>query len=91
MVRMGSSHGMDVQSLTELLRKALPKRKDMDHHMIYNIRLRARRRKSELEADNIEIDTTHFDTSFIKDYRVISDNYSKGELFIIYYSCWLIE
>ena len=63
----------------------------MNNHMIYNVRLRARRRQSELEAANIEVATNHFDASFIKDYKAISDNYSKGKLFIMYYSFLLIK
>ena len=80
MVRMGGSYSIDVQSMEEILRKDLPERKDMDRHMIYNIRLRARRRKLELDAGNIEILAHHFDPSFIKNYKSNSDNYSKGEL-----------
>ena len=48
--------------------------------MVYNVILRARRRKLELEADNVEVLAHHFDTSFIKNYKSNSDNYSKGEL-----------
>lgn len=82
MVRMGGgSYSIDVQSMVEILRKVLPKRKDVDRHMVYNVRLRARRRKLELEADNVEVLAHHFDTSFIKDYKSNSYNYCKGELF----------
>ena len=91
MVRMGSSYSIDIKAMAELLRKTLSERKHVDYHISYNVRLRACRRKSELESANIEIETKHFDESFIKDYRTISDNYSKGGLFIIYYSRWLIE
>ena len=42
MVRIGSSYNIDVQSMIEILRKAVPKRKDVDRHMVYNIYLRAR-------------------------------------------------
>ena len=80
MVRMGGSYSIDVQSMVEILRKALPERKDVDRHMVYNVRLRARRRKLELDAGNIEILAYHFDPSFIKNYKSNSDNYSKGEL-----------
>ena len=90
-VRMGSSYSIDIKAMAELLRKTLSERKDVDYHIAYNVRLRACRRKSELETTNIEIETKHFDESFIKDYRTTSDNYSKGGLLIIYYSRWLIE
>ena len=65
MVRMGGSYNIDVQSMVEILRKALPERKDVNRHMVYNVRLRVRRRKLELEADNVEVLAHHFDTSFI--------------------------
>ena len=55
MARMGGSYSIDVQSKVEILRKALPERKDVDRHMVYNVRLRSRRRKLELNAGNIEI------------------------------------
>ena len=41
MVRMGGSYSIDVQSMVKILRKALPERKDVDRHMVYNVRLRA--------------------------------------------------
>ena len=34
-----------IRSMTTLLQKALPERKDVDRHMINNVRIRARRRK----------------------------------------------
>ena len=40
-VRIGSSYNIDVQSMIEILRKAVPKRKDVDRHMVYNSCLRA--------------------------------------------------
>ena len=79
MVRMGCSYSINVQSMVEVLRKTLPKRKDVDRHTVYNVKLRTRRRKLELEADNAEVLAYHFDTSSIKDYKSNSDNYSKGE------------
>ena len=83
MVCMGGAYSIDVQSMVEVLRKALPERKDVERHMVYNVRLRARRRKLELKADNVEALVHHFDTSFIKDYKSSSDNYSKGEFHLV--------
>ena len=37
MVRMGGSYSIDVQSMVEILRKALPERKDVDRHIAYNV------------------------------------------------------
>ena len=62
----------------------------MDRHMVYNVRLRARRRKLELEAANVKVLANHFDVSFIKDYKSNSDNYFKGMFLILYCSCCLI-
>ena len=90
MVRMGGSYNINVQLMIEILRKALSERKDLDRHMVYNVHLRASRRQLALEATNVEVVANHFDGSFIKDYRSNSDNYSKGMLFITYYSCCLI-
>ena len=53
--------------MIEILRKSPPERKDVDHHMVYNVPLRARRRKLELEAANVEVLANHFHTSFIND------------------------
>ena len=83
MVRMGGSYSIDVQSMVEVLSKALPERKDVDRHMVHNVRLRARRRKLELDADNVEVLAHHFDTSFIKDDKSNSDNCSKGEFHLV--------
>ena len=80
MVRMGGSYSIYVQSMVEILSKALPERKDVDRHMVYNVRVRERRHKLELHVGNIEILAHHFDPSFIKNYKSNSDNYSKGEL-----------
>ena len=90
MVRMGGSYSIDVQSMVEILRKALPERKDVDRHMVYNVRLRARQRKLELEDKNVEVLAHHFDTSFIKNYKSSSDNYSKGELLLICFVSLLV-
>ena len=57
MVRMGSSYSIDVPLFIIILRNILPEREDVDSYMIYNVRLRARRRNLEMEAANIVIDT----------------------------------
>ena len=72
MVRMGGSYSIDIQSVVEVLRKALPERNNVDRHMVYNVRLRERRHKLKLEADNV-VDLVY------QDYKSNSDNYSKGE------------
>ena len=52
-VHTGSSYTIDVQLMIEMLRKTPPERKDVDSHMVYNVRLWARWRKLELEAVNV--------------------------------------
>ena len=59
MVRMGGSYSINVQSMVGILRKALPERKDVDRHMVYNVRLRACQRKLELEDKNVEVLAHH--------------------------------
>ena len=39
MIRMSASYSTDVQSMVEILRKTLPEKKDVDRHMVYNVRL----------------------------------------------------
>ena len=79
MVRMDSSYNIDVQSMIEILRNTLPERKDVDRHMVYNVRLRAHRRKLELEATNVEVVANSLGVSFITDYKATSDSYSKDK------------
>ena len=78
-IRMGSSYNIDIQSMIDIFRKSLPERKDVDHHMVYNFRLRALRCKLELEVANMEEAVNHFDASFITDYKATSNNYSIGK------------
>ena len=87
---MGGAYSIDVHSMVEILRKELPESKNVDRHMVYNVRLRARQRKLELEDKNVEVLAHHFDTSFIKNYKSSSDNYSKGELLLICFVSLLI-
>ena len=56
MVQMAIEPLVNVRTMTDLLQKALPGRKDMDRHMINNVRLRAHRKKLELDSKNIQID-----------------------------------
>ena len=51
---------VSVRSMITLLQKALPERKDVDRHMINNVRIRARRRKLELDSKSISIDPKTF-------------------------------
>ena len=58
--------------------------------MVYNIRLRARWRKLELENKKAEVLAHHFDASFINNNKSNSDNYSKGELLLTCFVSLLI-
>ena len=44
MVQMTVEPFLNVRVMTELLQKALPDRKDVDRHMINNVRIRARKK-----------------------------------------------
>ena len=60
MVQMAINLYVSVKSMTTLLQKPLPERKDVDRHMINNVRIRARRRKLELDSKSIIIDPNTF-------------------------------
>ena len=79
MVQMAITLYVGVRSMTTLLQKALPERKDVDIHMINNVRIRACRRKLELDSKRIRIDPKHFGSSFIKSYVSTVDNYTEGK------------
>ena len=70
---------VSVRSMTTLLQKALPERKNGDRHMINNVRIRARKRKLELDYNSIRIDPKNFDSSFIKSYVITTNNYTEGK------------
>ena len=70
---------VSVRSMTTLLQKALPERKDGDRHMINNVRIRARRRNLQLDSKSIRIDPKHFDSSFSKSYVSSADNYTEDK------------
>ena len=60
--------------MRELLANVLPDRVFIGRHMINNVRIRARKRKRELERLNIVIHPKYFDTSFIASYKDTSDH-----------------
>ena len=71
--------------MTELLKKTLPDRKNIERHMINNVRMCARQKKLELEFANIEINPKHFDPIFIPSvYKDTTDNHFKGK-YILYF------
>ena len=77
-VQIAINHFVNVRTMTNLLQKVLPERKDVDRHMINNIRIRARRKKLDLGSKGIQIDPKYFDTTFIKSYIDTDDNYMQG-------------
>ena len=79
MVQIANNPYVSVRSMTTLLQKALPERKDVDRHMINNVRIRARRRKLEFDSKSIRIDPKYVDSSFIKSYVSTEDNYTEGK------------
>ena len=85
MVQMVIDPFVSVRAMISLLRKALPDRKNVDRHMINIVRIRARKKKLDLDSRNIHIDTKHFDTSFIKLYIYTDDNYTEDKNLIVVY------
>ena len=53
--------------------------------MINNGRIRARKKKLDLDSRNIPIDIKYFDTSFAKSYIDTDDNYTEGKNLIVAY------
>ena len=47
--------------------------------MINNVRIRARKKKLEMDSANIEIDPKHFDPTFITSYVYIANKYSQDK------------
>ena len=78
MVQMVIDSFINVRAMIELLQKTLPERKDVDIYMINNVRLRARRKKLELDSYNIQLDPKHFDSTFINSYVDTANNYTLG-------------
>ena len=79
MVQMVINPHVSVRSMPTLLQKTLSERKDVDRHMINNVRIRACRRKLDLDSKRIRIDPKHFDSSFIKSYVSTADNYTESK------------
>ena len=70
---------VSVRAMTELLQKVSPDRKDVDMHMINNIRIRARKKRFQLDSANIQIDPKYFDPTFINSYTDTANNYTQGK------------
>ena len=82
MAQMASNPFVNVRAMTNLLQKALPERKDVDRHMINNVRIRARREKLDLDSKSIQIDPKHFDTTFINPLDPRKQKISTGDLLL---------
>ena len=76
MVQMAINPFVNVRVMINLLQKALPERKSVDRHIMNNIRIRAGRKKLDLDCKSIQIDPKHFDTTFIKSYVHTDDKYT---------------
>ena len=79
MMQVAINPYVSVRSMTTLLQKVLPDRKGVDRHMINNFRIRARRRKFELDSKRIRIYPKHLDSSFIKSYVSTADKYTEDK------------
>ena len=87
MVQMTIEPFVSIRAIRELLSKVVYDRKyidkNIDKNMINNVRIRARKKRLELENAGIEIDSKHFDTSFITSYRDTSVHYTEGKFLIV--------
>ena len=72
--------------MTNLLQQILPERKDVDRHMINNVRIRVQRKKLDLDSKSIQIDPKYFDTTFIRLYVDTDYNYTQGKSILFLYS-----
>ena len=61
MVQMAIDPFVYVRVMIELLKKLSPDRKNVDMHMINNVKIRARKRRLELDFAQIVIDPKYFD------------------------------
>ena len=79
MVQIAIDPFVNIKTMTELLQKTLPGGKDVNRHVINNVRLRTRRKKSELDSKNIQIDPKHFDSTFLNSFVDTANNYTQGK------------
>ena len=70
---------VNVRSIINLLQKVLPGRKDIDKHMINNVRIHTRRKNLDLDSNSIKIDPKYFEPTVIESYGDADDNYTQGE------------
>ena len=75
---MAIKYFVNVRAMKILLQKVLPER-NVDRHIINDVRIRARREKLDLDSKSIQIDPKNFDTTFIKSYVDTDDNYTQGK------------
>ena len=83
MVQMAIEYFVTVGAIKELLSRTMPDRKYIDRRMINNVRIRARKKRLELDDKNIEIDPKHFDTSFIVAHKDTSSNNTKDKFLVV--------
>lgn len=83
MVQMVIEYFVTVRAIKELLSRTISDRKYIDRRMINNVRTRVRKKRLELDDENIEIDPKHFDTSFIVAHKDTSSNNTKGKFLVV--------
>ena len=79
MVQISIDPFVNGRAMTELLHKVLSDRKIIDRHMINSVRIRARKKRLELDYANIDIDPKQFGTTYITSYQDTAGNYYKGK------------
>ena len=75
MFQMDIDPFMHVRATIVFIQKALYSRKNVDRHMINNVRIWARKRNLVIDDVNIDIDPKYLNTYFITDYNKSADNY----------------
>ena len=74
---------ISIRAVRELLSKVMPERKYIDNHIINNVRIRAQKKRLELENADVVIDPKHFDPSFTTTYSDTSNNYAEGKFLTV--------
>ena len=85
MVQIAIDPFINVRAMIELLHNVLPDRKDVDMHMINNVRIRTSKKKLVLDSANIQIEPKYFDPTFVNSYIDTADNYTQVKYILYLY------
>lgn len=79
---MDIAHFVNAKAMRKSIRKLLVNMTFIDRYMMNNIRIRIYEGKLELDNANIVIGSSHFDNSFITNYKDTADNYNKRKYYL---------